>query len=118
MARLSTTVALVANLNLIDDAKPSSVPRGVRDQLESAFVWQLPYGKNTNAFTAHARASNDLRARLFKMALEDRKRRKSAFKLLGQIEVWRLEYGRPMDEPRHPDLESGQSWPPKEDEFH
>ena len=118
MARISTTVALVANLNLIDDAKPSSVPRGVRDQLESAFVWQLPYGKNTNAFTAHARASNDLRARLFKMALEDRKRRKSAFKLLGQIEVWRLEYGRPMDEPRHPDLESGQSWPPKEDEFH
>ena len=118
MARLSTTVALVANLNLIDDAKPSSVPRGVWEQLGSAFVEQQPYGQNSNAFTAHARASNDLRARLFRMALEDRKRRKSAFKLLGQIEVWRLEYGRPMDEPRHPDLESGQSWPFKEDEFH
>ena len=118
MARLSTTVALVANLNLIDDAKPSSVPRGVWEQLESAFVEQQPYGKNTNAFTALARASNDLRARLFRMAFEDRKRRKSAFKLLGQIEVWRLEYGKPMDEPRHPNLESGQSWPPKEDEFH
>jgi hypothetical protein len=48
------------------------------------------------------------------MALEDRKRRKSAFMLLGQIEQWRLEHGRPTGEPRHPDLASGQSWPPKE----
>ena len=118
IARLGTTEALVATLNLIDDAKPSPVPRGVWDHLESAFVEQQPYGQNSNVFTAHARASNFLRARLFRMAFEDRKRRKSAFKLLGQIEVWRLEYGRPMDEPRHPDLESGQSWPPKEDEFH
>ena len=31
--------------------------------------------------------------------------------LLGQIEEWRLEHGRPTDEPRHPDLASGQPWP-------
>ena len=35
----------------------------------------------------------------------------SAFALLGQIEVWRLEDGRPMDEPRHPAIESGFPWP-------
>ena len=114
MNRLGTPEALAANLKLIDDTKSSPVPQGVWDQLESAFVEQRPYGHNTNVFTEHARASNDLRFRLFNMAIEDEKRRKSALKLLGQIEEWRLEHGRPTGEPRHPNLVSGQSWPPKE----
>lgn len=109
---LGTPDALAANLNLIDDAKPSPVPQGIWDQLESAFVERRPYGHNSNVFTQHARASNELRVLLFRMAIGDEKRRKSAFMLLGQIEKWRLEYGRPTGEPRHPDLASGQSWPP------
>jgi len=111
---LGTPEALAANLNLIDDAKPSPVPQGIWDQLRSAFVERRPYGQNPNVFTEHARASNELRVRLFRMAIEDERRRKSAFKLLGQMEEWRLEYGRPTSEPRHPNLASGQSWPPKE----
>jgi hypothetical protein len=111
---LGTPEALAANLDLIDDARPSAVPQGIRDQLESVFVEQRPYGQNPNVFTVHARASNELRVRLFRMALEDRKRRTSAFMLLGQIEEWRLEHGRPTGEPRHPDLASGRSWPPTE----
>ena len=111
---LGTPEALAANLNLIDDAKPSPVPRGIWDQLESAFVERRLYGQNSNVFTEHARASNELRLRLFRMALQDPKRRKSAFMLLGKIEEWRLEHGRPTGEPRHPDLASGQSWPPTE----
>jgi hypothetical protein len=111
---LGTPEALSANLNLIDDARPSPVPQGIWDQLKSAFVERRPYGQNSNVFTEHARASNELRVRLFRMVIEDEKRRKSAFMLLGQIEEWRLEYGRPTGEPRHPDLASGQSWPPKE----
>ena len=112
MASLGTDEALALNLNLIDDANPSPVPRGVWDQLESAFVEQRPVGNNPSAFTLHARASNALRARLFAMALQDPRRRKSAFMLLGRIERWRLEHGRPPGEPRHPDLTSGQPWPP------
>ena len=114
MARLGTTEALVANMNLIDDSASPSVPRGVWEQLESAFVERQPYDEHPNTFTLQPRASNDLRARLFRMSLEDGKRRKSAVRLLGQLEVWRLEYGRPADEPRHPNLASGQSWPPIE----
>lgn len=114
MASLGTPEALAANLNLIDDAKPSTVPQGIWDQLESAFVERRPYGPSPNVFTEHARASNELRVRLLRMALEDKKRRKSAFMLLGQIEKWRLEHGRPTDEPRHPDLGSSQSWPPED----
>ena len=113
MDSLGTPEALAGNLNLIDDAKSSPIPQGVWDQLESAFVEHRPYGQSPNVFTVHALASNELRARLFRMALEDRKRRKSAFILLGQIEEWRLEHGRPTGEPRHPDFASGQPWPPK-----
>ncbi len=112
MASLGTSQALAANLNLIDDSNSSPVPRGVRDQLESAFVQQRPAGDHPNSFTLHARASNAVRAQLFWMALHDLKRRKSAFMLLGMIEGWRLEHGRPTGEPRHPSLASGQSWPP------
>lgn len=34
--------------------------------------------------------------------------------LLGQLEEWRLEHGMPTGESRHPDLATGQSWPPEE----
>ena len=114
MGSLGTPEALTANLNLINDAIPSPVPRGIWDQLESAFVEREPYGQSRYVFTAHARASNELRIRLFKIALQDPKRRKTASMLLGKIEEWRLEHGRPTGEPRHPDLASGQSWPPAE----
>ena len=112
MGGFITLEAVVANLNLIDDAKPSPVPRGVWDQLNGAFVERRPDRQDPNVFTIDGRASNELRTRLFRMVLEDCKRRNSAFMLLGQIEVWRLEYGRPTNEPRHPDLASGQPWPP------
>ncbi|MDZ7660911.1 hypothetical protein [Thiohalophilus sp.] len=111
---LGTPEALTANLNLIDDAKPSPVPQGIWDQLESTFIEHRPYGQNSNAFTQHARASNEIRVKLFRMGMEDEKRWKSAFMLLGRIEEWRLDHGRPTDEPRHPDLGSGQCWPPNE----
>lgn len=112
MGSIGTPEASAANLNLIDDAKHSPVPQGVWDQLESTFVERLPYASNSNVFTEHARASNELRIRLFRMAIEDEKRQRSALTLLGQIEEWRLEHGRPAGEPRHPDLASGLPWPP------
>ena len=112
MDSLGTPEALAANLNLVDDAKPSPVPQGIWDQLETAFIERRPCGQNPDVFTEHGRASNELRVRLFRMALQDAKRRKSAFMLLGEIEVWRLEHGRPTGEPRHADLASGHSWPP------
>lgn len=114
MHGLGTPEALAANLNLIDDARPAPVPHGIWDQLEAAFVERRPYGQSPNVFTQHSRASNDLRARLFEMAIGDRKRRRSAFMLLGRIEEWRLQYGRPTGEPRHPSLMVGQAWPFKE----
>jgi len=49
------------------------------------------------------------------MATKDNRRKKSASSLLAQIEVWRLEYGRPNGEPRNPDIECESSWPTEAD---
>lgn len=114
MDRIGTPEALAVNLRLIDDAKRWPVPQGVWDHLQAAFIERRPYGQIPNAFTEHARASNELRAELFRMVHDDRKRQKSAFMLLGKIEEWRLEHGRPTGEPRHPNLASEHPWPPRE----
>lgn len=111
VGRFGTTEAVFANLKLIDDARRQPIPHGVREQLEMAFVERRPYGAVEGSFTLHARAANEIRAGLLRMAHEDRRRQESACRLLGQIELWRLEYGRPANEPRHPDLASGSPFP-------
>lgn len=90
----------------------SGVPYELVRSMEKVFLEHRPYGPGSNTFTLVPRGSNTLRKRLFEMSLSDSLRKLSAFVLLGQIEVWRLEYGRPVDEPRHPALESGASFPP------
>lgn len=110
MAQLDSTEATLAGLNLIDDQATPPVPRGTWRQLEHTFVEHRPEG-NPYTFTLIARSSNPIRTRLFEFAASDGSRRKAAFELLGQVELWRLEYGRPVTEPRHPALASGTPWP-------
>jgi hypothetical protein len=90
----------------------SGVPFELVRSMEEAFLEHRPYGPGSNTFTLVPRGSNALRRRLFEMTQSDRLRKRSAFALLGQIEVWRLEHGHPADEPRHPAIESDVSWPP------
>lgn len=113
MSMLGTPEALTANLDLIDDTKHKPVPQGFWQFLEDSFVERRPYKQDANWYTEHSRASNELRLRLFNMVFNDKKRQKSAFMILGQIERWRLSHGRPTDEPRHPNLKSDNPWPPE-----
>ena len=101
---------LVAGLCVLRDDE-SGLPYELLRTIENAFLEHRPYGKETNVYTVAPRGSNALRKRLLEMAQTDPLRKRSAFALLGQIEVWRLEHGRPMDEPRHPAIESGAYWP-------
>jgi hypothetical protein len=118
IAKIGTTEAILAGLNLIDDTiisdhtATSSVPYDLREALERIFLEQRPYGKSGSSYTLVPRNANAVRAQLFDMTLNDNRRRLSAFSLLGQIEVWRLEHGRPSTEPRHPAFDSGEPWPP------
>ena len=112
LGHLGTPQSLAVNLALIDDSIPRPIPQGVQEQVQKAFLGREPHGQHPHFFSVQARASNDLRMSLFEMAVGDQKRHKSAAKILGRIEMWRLEHGRPIGEPRHPDPTSGRPWPP------
>jgi hypothetical protein len=90
----------------------SGVPYELVRSMENAFLEHRPYGAYGNAYTVSPLGCDAVRKRLFEMVISDPHRKESAFALLGQIEVWRLEHGHPADEPRHPVIESEVSWPP------
>jgi hypothetical protein len=110
--QLGTAEAVLAGLNLIDDNSSPSVPYELRAALEEVFLERRPLSNKGSSYTVKPRSSNVIRTKLFKMSLTDACRKQSAFSLLGQIEVWRLEYRRPISESRHPAFDSGESWPP------
>jgi len=111
IARLNSAAALLAGLNLIDDAS-TGIPYEIYRAIEDVVLEKRPHEGNSQSYTLAPRGAKDLKARLFEMAKHDPQRSKSAYMLLAQIEEWRLEYGRPPSEPRHPDFDSGEMWPP------
>lgn len=108
---LGTSEAALAGLNLIDDNASPPMLRDTWKQIEAAFVEHKPHEGRANTYSLLPRSFNEVRARLFEMAQNDKDRMKSARNLLGQIEVWRLEYGRPNGEPRSMEIESASAWP-------
>src|SRR5262249_32964439 len=88
------------------------VPYELVRSMENFFLERRPYGASGNAYTLSPLGCHSVRKRLFEMVISDALRKVSAFVLLGQIEVWRLEHGHPAGEPRHPVIESNVSWPP------
>lgn len=112
IARLGTLDAVVAGLSIIDDSRDPSVPYDLKQAIEAVFLERRPYAKTKYVYTLVPRGSNEIKAKLFEMALKDDRRKQSAFALLGQIEVWRLKQGRPTTERRHPAFDSGDMWPP------
>ena len=112
MGCFSSVEATLAALNLMDDNGSPTIPYEIRKQVEAIFVEQRSHGRNSNVYTPAPRSSNAIRNRLLEMATFDPRRKESALSLLGQIELWRLEYGRPQGEPRNPALGSKFSWPP------
>jgi hypothetical protein len=110
-ARFQKEADLVAGLCVLRD-DGSGIPYEILRSMEDRFLERHPYGGRSHAYRLAPRGANALRKRLFEKALGDSIRRRSAATLLAQIEVWRLEHGRPTDEPRHPAIDSGQPWPP------
>lgn len=102
IVQLRDEEALFESLNLLDDERSPELPYDLRKAIEEAFVEHRPTSENSNAYTLHPRAANELRDRLIEMTKSDPKRKGSAFLLLSKIELWRVEYGRPPGETRNP----------------
>jgi hypothetical protein len=99
---------MVAGANLL---RGTMLPFGRDRGFETQFLEREPHGRS-GAFVLVPRNAEKARAELFQAVLNDPSRRASAFSILGQVEVWRIEYGRPTGEPRHPMIETGEPWPP------
>lgn len=112
VAQLADEDSILSALDLIQDGVKPSVPPEVIRAVESLVLGREPFEGFPSAYTIVPHRGVAVRARLLRMAHEDRSRRHAALALLGQIEVWRLEHGRPPDEPCHPDIDSGLPWPP------
>jgi hypothetical protein len=108
---IGTEDAILQALNLINDSVTPAIPYELFRSIESLFIEKRPYGNDSNAYTQAPRSVNQVRSRLFEMTEKDARRKKSAASVLRQIELWRLEYGRPYDEPRSLEVEQASSWP-------
>lgn len=110
VSRIGTSEAFVTGISLIQDQLKPSIPYELSHGLESAFLGKQPYGVGYG-YTIEPITANEIRSCLYEMTIGDVSRKRSAWELLGQIESWRLEYGRPDSEPRHPAIDSGKLWP-------
>ncbi len=114
-AQLQTEDAMITGLELIDDQQTPSIPYELLRGIENFVLERRPFEGSSGTYTMEPRTASALRDRLFALLIRDANRRRSAWELLGQVESWRLDYGRPGNEPRHPAIESGKPWPPLED---
>lgn len=106
-AELGSDEALLADPQILGSTFFFSDGRGA----EELYLDRKQYGES-GSYTLEPRNAENLRATLFRLALNDPNRRKAALAGLARIEVSRLEIGRPPGEPRHPMIGSGKPWPP------
>jgi hypothetical protein len=112
VAALNSLDAMLTTLNLAIENRSHRWPYFV---LEEAFQELCLIKRRTppdsNSYTLEPTPAIELRRRLLEIATSGDRRSRNAFSLLGQIDVWRLEHGKPPREPRHPAIESGVQWP-------
>ena len=93
-------------------ADDRSYDGGLANALRNAALGRRPVeGWSANAYEEFSVSLAELRRELFGLALANDAQSRLAEACLVEIEELRDEHGRVDDEPRHPDISSGQSWP-------
>jgi len=104
--------ALLSTMNLAIVDRSHRWPYFV---LEEAFqdlcLIKRPTHPDSNSYTLEPKSAMELRRKLMEIVTAGGLGSWNAFSLLGRIDVWRLEHGKPPREPRHPHLDSGLKWP-------
>lgn len=99
----------LAALQLIRDGQ--KIPWEIQKIVKRAFYEEVPIPGSQGAYNVNPIPDVTFRTQLIELVYRDELRRESAYELLGEIESWRLESGKPDSEPRHPSFSSGYSWP-------
>jgi hypothetical protein len=112
ISQIGSDEAVLAGLEFLDEADGYPVPYDLWKALEEKLFYKRPIQEMGGSYNLEPRSANEIRAKLFSLASSGDHRSQPAFKLLGEIELRRLEDGRPPSELRHPSLDSGLPWPP------
>ncbi len=115
MSRRGTEDALIQGLSLIDDDANPPVPHPLESGLRDLLLQRRPHPDFSGAETIAPTAGGAIRRRLLEFWLADEGRRDGSRHLLQKIDDWRLDYGKPLSEPRHPAIDLGAAWPPRSD---
>lgn len=99
----------IAALQMIRDG--SELPWALSQRIKQIFFDEISIPGMQGAYELSPRTDTEIRSRLLEMVAHDPNRQRTAFDLLGNIDIWRLESGKPDFEPRHPCLPSGIAWP-------
>jgi hypothetical protein len=110
LATIGTLESLLRALDLLNDDRGGSSYE-LYKALEEVFVEHRPLPESSNTYTMVPRPSNEVRGKVLDMVRNDPRRKKSAWRLLNEIEKWRMQFGRPEGEPRSPNVEAGLWWP-------
>jgi hypothetical protein len=112
ICQIGTDEAVLAGLEFLDDDDGYPIPYDLWKALEEKLFDKRPIRETGGSYNLEPRSANAIKAKLFSLALSGDHRSRPALKLLGEIEVRRLEDGGPSSELRHPSLDSGLPWPP------
>lgn len=110
LAKVGDDETLIAAVNLFlqDDG---SFPYPSGGFVEDALNRHVPISEDGSTYEIQPASGAGLRKHLFGIVCEDPERQAAASRILNWIDKLRDEYGRPIDEPRHPDIASGKPWP-------
>ena len=98
--------AALASLALLDRRNVGQV-----SNVLEAWFCAKEHATDSGTYQIVSRGSPEVRRRLYGMATEGGEKGELALELLARIELWLLEYGKPLDEPYHPAIDAGSSWP-------
>ena len=98
-------------LDLVERPQRASIGRELISRLENAAVTRLPVPGMSNAYELQAAPLTSLRKHGFALLLAGGPGAIWAKRCLEAVDRLRDEYGKPMDEPNHPDLVFKVPWP-------
>ena len=89
-----------------------SIPYELENAIEKSVTQNVPIDETSYIYNTRPRINSELSMNLFESVINKKAYWLFAFDLLGYINWLRIEHGRPQLEPRHPNVEAKEPWPP------
>lgn len=107
----SNTLVMVAVSMLSKINDDCRVPYELSNSIEKCMIEYVPIDHSPNSYNLIPRNNNEIGKKLFNIVINKDGNWMFSFKLLGFINRLRVKHGKPLLEPRHPEIETHVPWP-------